>query len=138
MPQNRFTKTSKQILFISAIALGLLLDYNLFYYDWEFHFRISFFQAVNFTISVPLFIFFLIWILNLTKIKNKVAITSLSAVIAYLCMVFTSWFFNLKGGYHIAVEIYIFGFFPAVGIGIICGLYISYAIDRTPYEWPEI
>lgn len=135
MPQNRFTKTSKQILFISSIALGLLLDYNLFFKSW---FRLSFFQAVNFIISIPLFMSFLIWILNLTKIKNKIAITFLTAIISYLCLCFTTLFFNVKEAYQINAMIYMFGLFTALPIGIIYGLYISYTIDHIPYEWPEI
>ena len=138
MPQNRFTKTSKQILFISSIALGLLLDYIWFFEDWAIDFRISFFQAVNFIILIPLFMSFLIWILNLTKIKNKIAITFLTAIISYLCLCFTTFFINIKWAYPIINEfIYMFGFFTAVPIGIIYGLYISYTIDRIPYEWPE-
>ena len=137
MPQNRFTKTSKQILFISSVAIGVLLDYICFLQDWAFNFRISFFQAVNFIISIPLFMYFLIWILNLTKIKNKIAITFLAAIISYLCLCFTTLFFNIKGAYQIDAMIYLFGSFTAAPIGIVYGLYISFTIDHIPYEWPE-
>ena len=134
--KNRFTKTSKQILFISSIVLGLVLDYNCFYYDWAFHYHITFFQAINFIVSIPLFILLLIWILNRTKIKSKFAIALLSGVIGFICLIFTTVAFNSKGGYQINEMIYLVGFFPAVLIGIIYGLYISHTIDSKPYEWP--
>ena len=134
--ENRFTKTSKQILFISSIVLGLVLDYNCFYYDWAFHYRITFFQAINFTVSIPLFMYLLILILNRTKIKSKFAITSLSGVFGFICLIFTTVAFNSKGGSQINEVIYLVGFFPAVLTGIIYGLYVSHTIDSKPYEWP--
>jgi ABC-type Mn2+/Zn2+ transport system permease subunit len=84
-----------------------------------------------------LFIFLLIWILNLTKIRNKIAITFLTAIMSYLCLCFTTLFFNTKGAYQIDAMIYLFGSFTAVPLGIVYGLYISFAIDHIPYEWPE-
>jgi hypothetical protein len=116
-------KLRRKKLFIIFFLMGFLLD--VVFMGGKL--------GLRFTFSIPLFLFLLLSIIHLSKIRNGVAIIALSTLCALACMILTFMSYSLQYGDPSDMWglVYIVGFIPALLIGSLFGIYLSFAIKES-------
>lgn len=118
-------------LLISSALIGLMADVvsvsdgypKMFLGFW-----------VGFLFYLPLVLFLFLQFLELTKIKNRFAVTFLNIILFIAVMLFAFWFFDTREGSGSMSDmyglVYILGLVPASILGLVYGLYISFNINK--------
>lgn len=135
--QIRFSRTTINVLIMSSIIFGFILDASGFREYFSENGSLLFFEIIDYTLTIPLSIFLLIVFIHFV-LKNKNMIIPSSILCGALCMVITFLLMISKSGYGTGSEFYIFGYFlffsvgvPVASIsGLIYGLFMRYRIDK--------
>jgi hypothetical protein len=119
-----------QVLYIFCVYLliGFVLD------KYFFNIEGSVFEFVNFTISIPLTLFFLIFLIKRLGLRNKIAITLLLMLLGAVCVGLTFWIFDIKEGLGYPGDmwglVYVLGLIPSLLISGCYGLYLAFQIKE--------
>ena len=107
-----------------AFLIGMISD--LFVLSGQQSYRSTF--SIGFFLIIPISVTLLITLLKLIKINKWYLTIPLSILFFLFSMIFAFWFYKFRPGGPVSDMyglIYIFGFIPAVIIGIVFGLFLS-------------
>jgi len=107
-----------------AFLIGVISD--LIALSGEKTYRSTF--SIGFFLIIPVSVTLLIALLKLIKINKWYLTIPLSILFFLFSMIFAFWFYEFRHGGHVSDMyglIYIFGFIPALIIGLLFGLFLS-------------